>query len=419
MITHKELLNKFANRIGAQESFGRLALEEFAYLISQNLNFGDQLEVPSLGFFTFKKVKPLNSTEKDFQQIIIFSEKRLSDSDANFIFFFLPNSSLNKRPSIDSWLNLSFNLPTIATLKKSQNDLITVISEDELLSLIQSKTEKLFHEGVIHKNLVESEEELDLSKFAGEIIFDTGILEPEEHSLKSEPPENIRVFEDIETQNNTSQNEIASSYKSYEADEEARKSVEIVKPARKKRKVFILSALALLIIIAGVYFNFEHIQQLIFKQEHQNSFSLLEKKFRPVIIEPNYNIPISSNNELKSEVVDSLIINISPADMKPSSSLDSLTSEVIELSTDDVGTTKNKFVRVQGYVYQRDDKYFVQISSWKAKSKAENEVKKFNDLGYNAELIIYNSSELGKYYKVMVGSFESIDEAKNFFKQNN
>ncbi|HAB50780.1 MAG TPA: hypothetical protein DCE80_01145, partial [Ignavibacteriales bacterium] len=83
MINSKELLQKFSRRLGIPESEGKLSLEIFAKLISQKLGFGDEVEIDSLGYFAYKKVKPVHSESDEYQKIILFSEEKISGQNKN------------------------------------------------------------------------------------------------------------------------------------------------------------------------------------------------------------------------------------------------------------------------------------------------------------------------------------------------
>ena len=68
-------------------------------------------------------------------------------------------------------------------------------------------------------------------------------------------------------------------------------------------------------------------------------------------------------------------------------------------------------------IYKRGSEFLVQVSSWKSKSKAEEELNKYIKKSFRAELIEESSNGLRKYRRVMVGGFDSIEEAENFLNQ--
>jgi OOP family OmpA-OmpF porin len=65
-----------------------------------------------------------------------------------------------------------------------------------------------------------------------------------------------------------------------------------------------------------------------------------------------------------------------------------------------------KMIFTDGYLYT------VQVSSWRSRAKAESEVKRLQDQGYNAFIIIAELPDLdGTWYRVRVGYFNTFEEA--------
>lgn len=424
MITHKDLLKDFPIKLGIPKFAARQALEEFALIIAQNLNFGDQIEINSLGFFAYKKIKTLAEDKNNFQQLLVYSKEKITSLNKNIIFFFIPSTAHSLSGNLDSYLNLSFDKPLITSTKDTENKIIAAVAENELSGLIQTKTEKLFSEGKIYKSFDESEQEISLSPPQEEIVFDTGAIES--NDFPSDKFEPVKIFNDfasaeVETEPTQSKQHLTDE----NGDENFSKAnlkttedkIKLGKSEKKLRKRFLFFAAAALILIfaSGVYFNYEKISALFFEineQEHLES----KDKTKPISEEstPETSTPFPSEDY--SQTVDSLYISSQENNTKPNINGVSLSDELSSKAVNE--ETREKFVRVQGYVFKRNERFYVQLSSWKAKSKAESEVKKYNQLGYSAELIKYNSSELGRLYKVMVGAFNSLKDAKNFLKQN-
>lgn len=68
---------------------------------------------------------------------------------------------------------------------------------------------------------------------------------------------------------------------------------------------------------------------------------------------------------------------------------------------------------VGGMIFTDGYKYCVQISSWRDKLKAEEEVQKLKSKGYSAFVVEANLPELdGIWYRVRVGYFDTLDEAR-------
>lgn len=71
------------------------------------------------------------------------------------------------------------------------------------------------------------------------------------------------------------------------------------------------------------------------------------------------------------------------------------------------------------FIYKIGNTYSVQISSWKNKEKAEKEVRRLKAQGNNAYILEVNLQALGGiWYRVRVGDFKSLEEAKEFSKKN-
>lgn len=76
--------------------------------------------------------------------------------------------------------------------------------------------------------------------------------------------------------------------------------------------------------------------------------------------------------------------------------------------------------RVNRTIYFDGKTYNVQVSSWRNKLKAEQEVKRLRKEGYDAFVLIANLPEKGGiWYRVRIGSFKTLDEAKEFSSKNN
>lgn len=71
-------------------------------------------------------------------------------------------------------------------------------------------------------------------------------------------------------------------------------------------------------------------------------------------------------------------------------------------------------------IFSDGSKYVFQVSSWKNKAKAESEVRKLKSKGFDAFIVEANVPERGgKWYRVRVGYFNSIEEAEAAQKKLN
>ena len=485
MINHKELLQKFTRRLGISESEGRLSLEIFAKLISQKLELGDEVEIEALGYFTYKKVKPVNSENDEYQKIILYSEEKVTAQNKNFLLFFLPSESSREFPHIDSYLNLSFGKPLISSEKIAENEFILPSSNNEMISLIESKVEKLFSEGMIHKSTDINDQEFILPSDEEEILFDTAaqnepviitdnpefepvpnspiisdetkvistfddfkLVEPDKiSSLEETNSENEHeakwVFDDLAIQDDTdlqNEKEPAPTFDGYtevkdpflektilsdsiNKKDDFGKSLDDslgLKPKKRMMRKLVPALIGFILIAAlssTIYLNYDKIKSMVFKESSDSAQTKeTKKRIEPIVINRTFKIPVTYPYKLGEESLnqtpDSLIIN-------PAVFIEQQTLPTDAVSnTELVPTSDIQLVKVHQNIYQRGSEYFVQVSSWKSKSKAESELNKYIENGFHAELIEEYSSELGKYRRLMVGGFSSIDEANNFLNKN-
>lgn len=97
--------------------------------------------------------------------------------------------------------------------------------------------------------------------------------------------------------------------------------------------------------------------------------------------------------------------------------------KIEQKKTDDVkeSRTQEREVSLLPDQLEGDDTkgYSIQISSWQSKNLAEREVQKFKNRGYAAFIIpVRIPQKGGMWYRVRVGGFKSVDEAKDFLKKN-
>jgi len=73
----------------------------------------------------------------------------------------------------------------------------------------------------------------------------------------------------------------------------------------------------------------------------------------------------------------------------------------------------------KSHIYKSGNKYSVQVSSWKKKSQAEKEAQRLIKKGHSVYIVkVYLKSLRGTWYRVRVGDFYSLQEAKKFEKLN-
>jgi cell division septation protein DedD len=75
-------------------------------------------------------------------------------------------------------------------------------------------------------------------------------------------------------------------------------------------------------------------------------------------------------------------------------------------------------VKISNTIYKADGKYMVQISSWKRSSRAMKIVSKLRRSGFNAFIVkAYLPALGGTWYRVRIGFFDTLEEAKEFLKK--
>jgi hypothetical protein len=143
-----------------------------------------------------------------------------------------------------------------------------------------------------------------------------------------------------------------------------------------------------------------------------------------VIVERNYDVPVTYPYQSGMftgffNALNTDIFKKEPVEEQPQSKQFVSSTEQTQ-RTEDVEIRESlPAVRVKGYIYRYEDGvYAAQLSSWKSKSIAISETKKYLDAGYKAFLEKTLRAE-GVYYRVRVGGFNSMEEAEQFLKKNN
>lgn len=476
MISYNDFYIHFSQRLGIPHSFGKMGMEIFCEVLMQNLEFGDVLEVDSLGYFTYKKVR-VNSGADSFRKVILFSNLKLAGQTKNFLLFFIPDERYRETLAYDNALNLSLDKPLLNLKQQDHYDLSFPSSNYEAIGLIESKAEKLFLEGKVYKAESEDEQEFLIPAETERIVFDTGSLdeiaaneEPQTFDDSSQKEIDstkkiVKVFDDFElvnTENLESITDEVTTEKQWDFDSKSLKNelkaiedqsvsnkefsevtekftskenfaeekipelkddqIGTAKSDDKIRKsrrtvLAVMIIFILILVAAGIYLNYEKIKSSFLNKDKVSQTIEAKKSVQPTIIERTSGITgiYPAAGEFQ-QVADSMIISSEALAAKQNEQKESLTSEITP-SSSITNEQITKLVKVQGNIFQRGDEFVVQVSSWKSKSVAEREVNKFNENGFKAELMESKSSDVGKYYKVMVGGFNSLDDAKNFYNQ--
>lgn len=95
-----------------------------------------------------------------------------------------------------------------------------------------------------------------------------------------------------------------------------------------------------------------------------------------------------------------------------------ISEQVIRKKTEQYVPTE-KPVSLGNNIYRYGKIYFVQVASFKSNSIAENEAGKYRNKGYNSFVEATEIPGRGIWYRIKVGNFSSLQEAKNFVDNNN
>lgn len=113
-------------------------------------------------------------------------------------------------------------------------------------------------------------------------------------------------------------------------------------------------------------------------------------------------------------------VPVLPSTKKNEQDVSTYTSEILETTDKSLYRNILNDTRINKNIYFDGKSYNVQVSSWRNRLKAEQEVKRLRNEGYDAFVLIANLPEKGGiWYRVRIGSFKSLDEAKDFSSKNN
>ncbi len=441
-MTYKELIRLFAHQLGIPDTEGRLALEVFAKHLLRNIELGDQIVIESLGYFALKKALLPSPETNEHQVVLLFSNKMIAKQDKDILLFFLPNENQKEVPIIDSFLNLSFGKQIITARKDDENGFTLPTSHNELIGLIESKVEKLIFEADLHKKSFEGEEEFIISPKQEEVLFDTADNYEKTYNFEQESFEektDIQIPNDEEKLGQTFDNyrfpeddteeitgaadpnvqpELTNPKSSLTKEIKTKRDFTVSKPKKSNFRKLVFSLIAILILassVIGVYLNLDKLKNLIAKYSGSQS-QIVEQKEKVIPMVISRTTEIQTAYPALIETDDSMIISQSAYGLKQDSIIAVKGVQGQIINQKDEGP--DVLIEVGDNIYQKGSEYIVQISSWKSKTKAENEVKKFTSKGYAANFSVFTSVQLGKVYRVRIGGFKTLAEANNFLNTN-
>jgi len=145
-----------------------------------------------------------------------------------------------------------------------------------------------------------------------------------------------------------------------------------------------------------------------------------DEKLLSIINDSNIGKPesdiIKPNNESKEKRA------VSNLQTSKERKVDSKTNDVPVQKTTTYGNQKLEYDTkseriIKGTIFSDGQKFCYQVSSWKIKSRAENEVARLKRNGENAFIVEANvPSKGGLWYRVRIGYFNSLEETENYIK---
>lgn len=239
--------------------------------------------------------------------------------------------------------------------------------------------------------------------------------ESEDREEESESLGNSRETEDKDTeepylslQNEEDDFEPKIPDKKEDEEEEDEKDYEERFGSRdRSNKSFFIILGAAAILIVGLYYIFidddDEIKTEIPKEpaeEVQQSSPDVDEKITAKIDSEKTKSLADAQSQKKKEQ--------QPADKKTS-----------ENKNDEIYRDFTKERQVNDHVFKVNEGFILQASSWPAKSKAEREVKRLRDFGYDAFITKAYIEKYGAtWYRVRIGYFDSLQQAEKFEKQN-
>jgi hypothetical protein len=199
----------------------------------------------------------------------------------------------------------------------------------------------------------------------------------------------------------------------YEVKKSGRKSLNKFGRSKDSSKGFYITLAVIILIGAGFFFY-----KKVLKNEpwfEQGNNKIIVAASSPVIINRSYEIPVTYPYlETFSEASFFNPIDENIFAEKTEAVLDESTVGAETKNSDEQLNSRIIKENVKGYIYKYNDFYVVQVSSWQAKSRAENHAESYRAGGYSAYVESTEIQGRGTWYRVRIGNFTSVEEAEKF-----
>jgi len=385
-----------------------------------DLDFSDN--IPGVNF-SFKDWKSSSDTEKGLNDDKIEEEKTENDlseiqTEEDYIVEETNvENDIEEQTVEDLAENISDEIPEET---ESQIEEVNPEIEDIPHAVEEIKEELQVEENKTNvDNELDSEvEQIESSESIEEELFDEQVEETEKELENSDETFNEEKYfgtEPVSEEEKNIDNDtvVTDSVNNAQAEDTS------LENNRKKSYGGFIFAIVVLVIIGVVIFFSYYLtntnKTIVQKSETPKQFA--------VTIERTHDIPVTYpySKGMLGEPYNAININIlgkpKEEEIVPTPNND----EIVSSGSDNSGNIEIRKPlparRVKGYIYKYENMYAVQVSSWKTKSIAVSETKRYLDAGYNTFIEQTELSDKGIYYRVRVGGFSSLEEAENFLKK--
>lgn len=143
------------------------------------------------------------------------------------------------------------------------------------------------------------------------------------------------------------------------------------------------------------------------------------------IVERNFQIPITYPYPLERTIDEKVLADKESTEEEKKSILNTSNPDIETQksksstnTTDKNGVPAGNPISVGSNIYQYNNVYVVQVASFRSLSIAENEAGRYKNKGFNSFVEPVDIPGRGLWYRIKVGNFSSIDEAKKFLANN-
>jgi len=254
-----------------------------------------------------------------------------------------------------------------------------------------------------------SNDELEIEDNEPEVLNDNSEVKPDE-SLALEFVREVESDKQLQNEDEDIKNEVITK-----ADNQFVKN-------RNKKKYLLASVISLLLFAAsaGIYWYLEiYIKKQPFVKPKElalniDNANIIKREFDLPVTYPY--LPKNSVNQNPDTVIKSIDDKSAIEKQKPVNPVEQPVKND-KPKTNQIQTGKGQLVDAANFIYNYNGVYVVQVASLKNKSTAESEAARYRNKGYNSFVEKAEVANRGLWYRVKVGNFSSLDEAKKFIEK--